>query len=152
LKAACFFNRRSCQFTLYQASFSFPSLRASSLVRPILLSSKKMQRTKALSSAARSVSQAQSRLFSSSSSSAYALPPKYGSGPLYRSKLTPKDAITHADAPVLRMLMVCTFDFSFTLVLYPTLLTFDPDEFSNFPVWQAWFGQGHTLCQTHHEI
>ncbi|PVG02853.1 ADK-domain-containing protein [Serendipita vermifera] len=46
-----------------------------------------------------------SRSFSASATAAFVLPPRYGNGPLYRSKLSPKDAITHADAPVLRMLM-----------------------------------------------
>lgn len=62
-----------------------------------------MQTTRAFSSTARTLSQAPNRLFSSTSTNGYALPPKYGNGPLY--KLAPKDAITHADAPVLRMLM-----------------------------------------------
>lgn len=39
------------------------------------------------------------------------MPIKYGNGPLYRNvyKLAPKDTLTHAESPVLRMLMVRLF-------------------------------------------
>ncbi|CCA72375.1 probable ADK2-adenylate kinase, mitochondrial [Serendipita indica DSM 11827] len=49
--------------------------------------------------------QAMRRAFSTTSANSFTLPPRYGAGPLYRTKLSPKDAITHNEQPVLRMLM-----------------------------------------------
>ncbi|KAG8827464.1 hypothetical protein FRC19_002917 [Serendipita sp. 401] len=59
--------------------------------------------TRATLTITRTSLQAPKRAFSSSQTAAFTLPPRYGSGPLYR--LSPKDGITQTESPVLRMLM-----------------------------------------------
>ncbi|KAG8822962.1 hypothetical protein FRC17_009434, partial [Serendipita sp. 399] len=59
--------------------------------------------SKATSTIARTALQAPRRAFSSSQPAAFSLPPRYGSGPLYRH--APKDGITQTESPALRMLM-----------------------------------------------
>jgi hypothetical protein len=60
----------------------------------------------ALQTPSRNVKTTLQRGIATSAPRAFNIPPRYGNGPLYQTKLSPKDAITHADAPVLRMLMV----------------------------------------------
>lgn len=82
------------------------------------------------------------RTFSGSATVSFQIPPRYGSGPLYRNSLSPA-AATLADAPVLRMLMVCIHLFTSILSCY----THVEHNGLVISVRETWSWKGNALCK-----